>query len=241
MTTKQKVKSIWNIIFRPKDNNVPQSYFSGDDENYMVDFRADRWGAPAAVGVELPLTSADVVKVSVKPRDVLIELGLRPSNWSLDGLDAKIAMMKAKAALITQKYSKDEADGLVSCLINRRQYDRPCKAAEGKTYREWFSQFDATDQNHIDALLKRHELVMQPADIFIPEFPDEAVKSMSDCTKVTEELCSKKPRLFVIASKDQFRDAYGKRDPILLIQSPFGFYYYILGAWDEEMLFLPEL
>jgi len=32
-----------------------------------------------------------------------------------------------------------------------------------------------------------------------------------------------------------------KRDPILLAQSPFGFYYNILGAWEKEMVYLPEL
>ena len=38
-----------------------------------------------------------------------------------------------------------------------------------------------------------------------------------------------------------FRKAYEKRDPILLAQSPFGFYWQILGAWDKEMLLLGEL
>ena len=51
----------------------------------------------------------------------------------------------------------------------------------------------------------------------------------------------KKPVFYVIAEPDKFRKAYEKRDPILLVQSPFGFYWQILGAWDKEMILLSEL
>jgi hypothetical protein len=46
---------------------------------------------------------------------------------------------------------------------------------------------------------------------------------------------------YVIAEAEDFEKADDKRDPILLVQSPFGFYYQILGAWDKEMLILHEL
>ena len=50
-----------------------------------------------------------------------------------------------------------------------------------------------------------------------------------------------RPIFYVIATEDKFRKAYEKRDPILLVQSPFGFYWQILGAWDKEMILLSEL
>ena len=83
--------------------------------------------------------------------------------------------------------------------------------------------------------------MMRSPDIFIPEFPAEAVQAMKIYTEKIEELCGKKPVFFVIATEDSFKKTYGKRDPILLASSPFGFYYYILGAWDEEMILLTEL
>ena len=238
-------------LFKRK-NNASFINSGGSIENdggYLIDFRAERFHGAGLV-TTTNLFSAQVaesyqtektVKVSVKPIDVLKDLEKRPSNWSLEGLSDKILMMEEKIELITQKYSKEESEGLLLCLKNRRKFDRKCKAAGGRTYREYFSQFDETDEIKIDVLLKKYSLVMKPADIFIPEFPADATKTMSVVTKITMELCKKKPRLFVIANKDQFRDADGKRDPILLAQSPFGFYYYILGAWDKEMLYLPEL
>jgi len=179
------------------------------------------------------------VKVAITPKDVLVELGRIPTLWSLDGIDDKIKILEEKRALISQRYASEEMDGLILCLKNRKKYDS--RTRDGLTFREYFSRFDATDQFHVDALCKKHSLVFKSADIFIPEFPDDATAIMADITNKTKQLCGKMPRLFVIANEDQFRSADKKRDPILLSQSPFGFYYYILGAWDKEMLYLPEL
>ncbi len=234
---------------RREDCNTPICSSDSMDDRYLVDFRPDRFG-----GVDIAVSSdnggyADSVvteekkaakKIAVRPKDVLGELEKKPTHFSLEGLDDKIAILEAKRDLIRQHHAATEVEGLVLCLQNRKKYDQRSKEA-GVTYREYFSHFDPTDQRHIEALCQRHNLVMKEADIFVPELPADATRTMERFTKVCEELCGKKPRLYVIANSTQFRDAYGKRDPILLAQSPFGFYYYVLGAWDEEMLYLPEL
>lgn len=258
MKLSKKLKSIWQIISRDDSKcpeqgiavgGVPYDYPGMPNEGYLVDFRADRFGAPLGqqTGYAVPaqadqassFSENKVARVVVKPKDVLHELGRAPTNWSLEGLNGKIEILKKKRELITQHFAAEEVDGLLKCLENRRRYDDA--SSLGPTFREFFSRFDCTNQQKIDELLVKYELTMREADIFIPEFPDDAVTVMSDFTKFVQELCDKKPRYYVIANSDQFRDAYGKRDPILLAQSPFGFYYYILGAWDKEMLYLPEL
>jgi hypothetical protein len=82
---------------------------------------------------------------------------------------------------------------------------------------------------------------MNTSDLFVPEFPDDAIAVMKAYTEEMDKICSKKPVFYVIAEPDKFRKAYEKRDPILLVQSPFGFYWQILGAWDKEMILLSEL
>jgi hypothetical protein len=82
---------------------------------------------------------------------------------------------------------------------------------------------------------------MNTSDLFVPEFPDEAIMVMREYTDQLQALCNKKPVFYVIAEPDKFRKAYERRDPILLVQSPFGFYWQILGAWDKEMILLSEL
>ena len=173
-----------------------------------------------------------LAKVAVKPKDVLDQLEVVPRNIDLTILDSRIAMMKDKEKLITQKYSKREVSAMIVRLTNRKKYHK---------HKAFFEQFDNTTDEKIAALLEKHGLVQKAADLFIPEFPDEAIKVMKDYTEKVLQICDKKPVFYVIAEDSKFQQAYAKRDPILLVQSPFGFYWQILGAWDEEMLILSEL
>jgi hypothetical protein len=184
-----------------------------------------------------------VAKVKVTPKAVLGELGRLPSHWSLEGLDEKIAMMEAKRELLQRGRAAEEVDALLQCLRNRKKYDD--RGKWGVTHREFFARFDTTDHRKVEELCARHNLVFRDADLFIPDMPPDATAAMKEFTDRCVVIGGKKPRIYVIATSDQFRDVSHreekKRDPIVLAQSPFGFYYHILGAWDAEMLYLPEL
>ena len=171
-------------------------------------------------------------KIAVKPKDVLEELETIPTPWTLSNLDDKIEVLKYKAKLITQSYSKREVEGLIERLENRKKWHK---------FKNFFSEFQNTTDEKIDILLEKYDLVMKTSDLFVPEFPDDAIEVMKKYTDNMEKLCKKKPVFYVIAEPDKFKKAYEKRDPILLVQSPFGFYWQILGAWDKEMILLSEL
>lgn len=246
---------------RSSDYSTPDTSMKSDsmDDRYFIDFRPDRFSGFADNSSNSPVSEAikssrgiqetgelitptqeKTQLVPVTPKSVVDELERLPTHFSLEGLDQKIVLLEMKRELIRQHHSSKEVKGLILCLQNRKKYDQPSEEA-GVTYREFFSRFDTTDEQRIATFLKKHQLVMKEADIFIPELPDDAIHTVTMFTKICEELCEKRPQLFVIANNVQFRTADNKRDPILLAQSPFGFYYYILGAWDEEMLYLPEL
>ena len=95
---------------------------------------------------------------------------------------------------------------------------------------EWFAD-----------LLKKYELVHRSADLFIPEFPDIAIKIMKEYEGKCVTITKKKPVFYVIATEDSFKKQIKRRDPILLVQSPFGFFWQILGGWDKAMMLLSEL
>lgn len=171
--------------------------------------------------------------VRLKPKDVLNELETVPTPWSLVGIDQKLFVLNDKKKLITQEYALREVDALIERLTNRKGYEK---------HKDFYNSFQNTTDEKLGVLLEKHKhLVQKGADIFIPEFPDDAVQVMKDYTEKTLDVCGKKPVFYVIAEDSKFQKAYEKRDPILLVQSPFGFYWQILGAWDKEMLLLSEL
>lgn len=242
-----------------KTQDLQQSFGLSDgglDESFLFDFRNYQAGSTWASGNgtfivqnsfistnadsnidgENPQIKASVVdppqKIRIKPIEVLEELEKIPKPWDLNNLDDKISVLEYKRDLITQKYAKREVVALIERLQNRKQWDK---------FSKYFNQFENTTDEKIGALLEKYDLEMRTSDIFIPEFPDDAIKVMKSYTDQLKKLCGKKPVFYVIAEPDKFKKAYDKRDPILLVQSPFGFYWQILGAWDKEMLLLHEL
>lgn len=215
--------------------NIPR----GLEDTYLFDFKnwSSQYGrggnsfivtgsAPDSANTKYP------TKIKVKPIDVLKELETVPTPFSLALIDEKIEILKDKASLINQSYAKREVEALIERLENRKKYDK---------FKSFFDGFQNTTDEKIDALFEKYELVMKTSDIFVPEFPDEAISVMKKYTEEMQALCGKKPIFYVIAEDKDFKKAYEKRDPILLVQSPFGFYWQILGAWDKEMLLLQYL
>lgn len=219
------------------------------EDNYVFDLRGSYWNTPTvrrngiihvnavaddATG-EMPDRAPNeesTQRIFIKPIEIVDELKEKPKLLSTNNIDEKIAVLNDKKEFINNNYAKHQVEGLISCLENRKQYD---------AHKSYFAQFDTTSLEKIEELLTKYSLVMKEADIFIPEFPDEAIKIMKSYAKKVKDITGKKPVFYVIATDENFQQAYKDRDPILLAQSIFGFYYDILGAWDKEMIVLKEL
>jgi hypothetical protein len=247
------IKTIKKLFSRKNDSgiNIAMSSSDGLDETFLFDFKNYQSGYRGN-GATLTTTfmnfsgssdedsgngSSVVVdkkpkKIAVKPIDVVNELETIPTPWTLSNLQDKIEILEYKRDLITQKYSRREVEAMIERLENRKKWDK---------FRKFFDGYQNTTDEKIDDLLDKYDLVMKTSDLFVPEFPDVAIQTMKSYTDHMMKLCKKKPVFYVIAEPDKFRKAYEKRDPILLVQSPFGFYWQILGAWDKEMMLLSEL
>ena len=246
------IKTIKKLFSRKNDSgiNITMSSSDGLDETFLFDFKnyqsGYRGGGNALVsGTFISFegvsgsdedgsnkTDNKPKKIAVKPIDVVNELETIPTPWTLSNLQDKIEILEYKRDLITQKYSRREVEGMIERLENRKKWDK---------FRKFFDGYQNTTDEKIDDLLDKYDLVMKTSDLFVPEFPDVAIQTMKSYTDNMMKLCKKKPVFYVIAEPDKFRKAYEKRDPILLVQSPFGFYWQILGAWDKEMMLLSEL
>lgn len=219
------------------DQGTPRYEEDTLNQQYLFDFKQgyrSNWTNDGGIGISSSGSTDEkiVEKIVVKPVDVINELQTVPTPFSINYLDEKITILQEKAKLIRQRYAKQEVEALIERLTARKRYIE---------FKEFFDQFQNTTDEKIQDLLKKYALEMHPSDIFIPEFPDEAVQLMKDYNAKVKEITGKETTYYVIAQPEHFRKAYEKRDPILLVQSPFGFYYQILGAWDKEMVMLSEL
>lgn len=235
-------KELENILYGKQLR--PELREEGMEDKYLVDIRGSYAGlmgghpvmggaSPAASRVATePGESTPVKKMTVRPVDVLHELEKVPTPFSMVGIDVKISILKDKRELVRQHYAETDLKGAIERLENRKRYPE---------FKDFYDQFQNTTMESVDKLLEKHDLVMQPAELFIPELPAEAIAIMKEYTEKTDKLCLRAPLFFMIAPREMFQKVYEKRDPILLVQSPFGMYWQILGAWDEEMVLLSEL
>lgn len=229
----------------PKTSRISISTNTELDESFLFDFKnyGSLYAGPntnLVIGgaivsensVEGSAGESKPIKIAIKPIDVLDQLETIPTPWTLSNLQDKIDILNYKKDLIVQQYSKREIIALIERLENRKKWEK---------HKVFFNEFQNTTDEKIESLLDKYDLVMRTSDLFVPEFPDDAIAIMKAYTEEMNRLCGKKPVFYVIAEPDKFRKAYERRDPILLVQSPFGFYWQILGAWDKEMLLLSEL
>jgi hypothetical protein len=187
--------------------------------------------------IKKPKSKKDITPKELHQLGVLNQLDMA-INCDEDYIKENVKTLKSKLNLIhgkegAAKYGRQELESLIERIENRRRYVE---------FEDRIAEYPHTSSEAIGGILKKEEhLRCKLADEFIPDFPKDAIEAMEDYTDLCIELCGKKPVFYVIADKKDFGVIDKKRDPILLAQSPFGFVWQILGAWDEEMIFLGDL
>lgn len=205
-------------------------YFDAEGGAFPVGDNSMAWSGSDRTGVTESQKKDEREKV--KPVDVVAQLEVAPTPVTVEGLEEKIEMFRKKKKFTNQYYTAAQIDGMLKRLENRKKY------AE---HHEFFSLFKDTTDDKIHELLDKYKLVMKTHDLFVPTFPSEAIDVMERYENETKKICGESPVFYVIAEESDFKEKRKKLDPILLVQSPFGFYWQILGAWDKEMLLLNEL
>lgn len=186
---------------------------------------------------------APAVKVKeITPKDAYELKLLNDRSFSIKTdpayVDKQLEMFKDKLALISsEEYDMrngvKEIGSIVLRLENRKKYGE---------HAEFYEEFPYTTSSRIDGMIKAHPyLKIGQVAQFLADMPKEASDVMKAYNKETKALCDKQAVFYIIANKKDFEKTQKRRDPILLAQSPFGHFWQILGAWDEEMLLVEEL
>ena len=178
------------------------------------------------------LTPKDVYNLkTLDHKDFVIKTDPAYIEEQIASFKTKLEMVKTQEA--DWNYGTTEIGSMLTRLENRKSYPK---------FKDFFDQFAYTTNTKIDEMVKKHaHLKVGEVSQFMADLPKDAVNVMDDYTKECKKLCGKKPVFYIIANKKDFEKTQSRRDPILLAQSPFGHFWQILGAWDEEMLLLEEL
>ena len=130
-------------------------------------------------------------------------------------------------------YGRDELKSILERLENRFKINE---------FKDILEKYPHTTSTLITSVIRENNhLRTGHASEFIPDFPKDAIRAMKEYNDMCIKLCNKKTNFYVIAKDEDFQQKNKRRDPILLAQSPFGFFWQILGAWDEEMIYLGDL
>ena len=221
-------------------NNSP---FENSISNYII---TEAPNGPAGSAVAIPIKEKKPkksdVRVELTPKGVYECEMLHDKSFELKTdekyVDEQLKEFQDKLALLNvSSYDMgrgiQEVSSIVMRLENRKKY---------ADHREFFEQYPYTTTTKISEVVKVNEhLRLGQVEQFVADMPKEATAAMKEYTAACEDLCKKKPVFYIIANKKDFERTSKRRDPILLAQSPFGHFWQILGAWDEEMLLLENL
>jgi len=198
-----------------------------------------------------------VEKPSLTPKEILKLGSLNDNNFSINidpkYINEQITLAEEKLGLYPKekkikkgrrvedigwevgpvKYGREELRSIIEKLGNRSLFHK---------FKDTIKKYPHTTSALIEKVLKDNKhLQYAIADNFVPDFPSDAVKAMKEYNKMCMDICGKKTNFYVLAKEEDFQKQNKRRDPILMAQSPFGFFWQILGAWDEEMIYLGDL
>jgi len=229
-----------------------------DMERFLsMNMRETRWITSPAVTVSsgtagpLILTTGNIMdsgtpvgepessdnRIEVNPKEIIAEFE-QAVDVNLEDLQKKLDLAYERADLYKNTLRAPIPDDIrhaICVLEARKNYPEVAQWIPWKT----------TTKEKIDALCKKYKLSHRSTSDFIPELPRKAVEEITAYKKVHEAAFAHEPKvktlvtLSIIAPTKMFRERKG--DPILLAKSPFGDFFYVLCAWDEEVKFVQEL
>lgn len=225
-------------------NSINNGYFTVSDQvlGQLVSSPGN------AVGTPVPTQEAKKdERKFVEPKAVFEEVKRKAPDISFENLDEKIKVVSERINImkehVDESHLRDEHMALFF-LKNRRTYLKTMK----KDPMNWAT----TTREAIDDLCKRYKLKSVALKQFYTLVPKEGIQEMERFTRaykaitgdvpifeliIKDAVEAKKPEEKAEAAKQKKKD----RDPILLANSPFGNFLFVLGAWDDEVEVVDEI
>jgi hypothetical protein len=177
-------------------------------------------------------------RIEKKPVEVWKELFDETPKIDTVGLDEKIKMVKKRFEYLKFLGGQTTDEDIALKYLNARK-----KFLKHRKSFVW----PVTNQSKIDNLCVKYTLADTDFYSYSKCVPMEAIDELEKYIKAWNKVAGRNTvpvaRLIVDDSDGSRVSEMGerKKDPILYVESPFGKWFYILGAWDKEVQYVDDI
>jgi len=168
-------------------------------------------------------------KKQYKPIEVMEHLLAKEQiKFDVTDINKKIAAIEFRIDFIKHELGNDtrEEEQVLSWLKARKELKN-----HGKKFK-----WAVTNKEKIEWFCKKYNLRQSGWATYHRNVPNEALVELKKYLDLYSKVSDADPKLVIIGDHDET-----KKDPILIASSPFGNYFYIIGAWDKEVEIMEEL
>jgi hypothetical protein len=172
-------------------------------------------------------------RVEAKPVDVVKELNTENPIINLGDLKAQIKEVEKRIKILKkQKVTPNDENEALTYIKARTKY---------KKYEKLFN-YQITTNKLVEDLTQKYKLQRVNFASYYKTVPTEALDELEKFVKACGKVSSVDPEIKLIVDdggKEHKKEH--KKDPIMLGKSPFGRWWYILGAWDKEIKYVDDI
>lgn len=173
-------------------------------------------------------------RIAKKPVEIFKEIISETPKFNTSNLDDQIKFVTHRMKVLKEQLNgamnlSDETQAL-SFLNARKKFEK------NKDLFQWA----VATFSGIKSLCEKYEVQFVDCAAYYKTMPTEALEQLEKYGKAYSKVCSDKPILKLIVESGEEKPEV-KKDPILLASSPFGRWWYILGAWDKEVEIVDDL
>jgi hypothetical protein len=176
-------------------------------------------------------------RLAVKPVKLFRELMCDEPKFKLGDIDAQIKFVERRRNLLREELgvgTGDEEEALIYLRARKKLLKK-----------EHNFKWAVTKNSLIKSLCEKYAVSLVSFEAYSKTIPMEAVRELELYLKEHKKYTDAKPVLKLIIDDapppGKQQSAERKKDPILLASSPFGAWWFILGAWDKEVAIVDDL
>lgn len=193
-------------------------------------------------GPAIEAEEAKDTRIVKKPIEVVKEITVETPTFTIKDLPQQLKVI-TKRLRVLKEQGVNERD-----LENEKNALNYLKARQKYAKNFGLFKWPTSNQASVIALTKKYKLHVVGLEEWVKTLPSEAIDEIQRYAEAYAEVRKDKPDFRLIVNEKDWKEIAAmrkekerQRDPILLALSPFGNWYYVLGAWDKEVQYVDDL